>query len=97
MDHLWEICDYYTRLKKMESQAGNNVKESMTVSSALGGSIPGQTSMVPGGSDWYAPGDARTPKVLGMMKRKFPENIWLDASKTNSVNKKNKKTKREKK
>jgi len=87
MDHLWEIPDYYTRLKKMEKQA--SVKESMTSGSVMGGSIPGQTAMVPGGSDWYAPGDARMPKILGMMRRTFPENTWLKSQKASKKKDKN--------
>jgi len=42
--------------------------EDITVSDALGGS-PGSNDSI-SGSDFYAPGDARVPKLLGVYSRK---------------------------
>jgi hypothetical protein len=42
--------------------------EDITVSDALGGS-PGSTDSI-SGSDFYAPGDSRVPKLLGITSRR---------------------------
>lgn len=47
---------------------------SETNTAGAGGSFGNASSMnhggeVPGGGDWYAPGDARVPKVLGIYSR----------------------------
>lgn len=42
--------------------------EDVTVSDALGGS-PGSNDSI-SGSDFYAPGDSRVPKLLGVYSRK---------------------------
>lgn len=66
MDHLEEFPDYYTRLRKMETQAKKGLKETMTVSNTFGGSSNiGTHGGAVGNSDWYAPNDTRIPKILG--------------------------------
>ena len=47
------------------------LQEEMTAATAFGlGAQTNQGGAVPGGSDFYAPGDARVPKALGAKKRR---------------------------
>lgn len=47
------------------------IMEQMMTSTVFGlGAQTNQGGAVPGGSDFYAPGDARVPKVLGSSKKK---------------------------
>ncbi len=47
------------------------IMEQMMTSTVFGlGAQTNQGGAVPGGSDFYAPGDARVPKVLGSGKKK---------------------------
>lgn len=51
----------------------NAILEQMLASTVFGlGAQTNQGGAVPGGSDFYAPGDARVPKALGA-KRKKPK------------------------
>lgn len=47
------------------------LREEMTAATTFGpGSQTNQGGAIPGGSDFYAPGDARVPKALGATKKK---------------------------
>ena len=47
------------------------IMEQMMTSTVFGlGAQTDQGGAVPGGSDFYAPGDSRVPKVLGSSKKK---------------------------
>jgi len=66
-DHLAEIGDYYTRLAKMEKDAG--VQHEMVSSGVVGGSGY-EGGIAPQDNIAYAKGDARMPKSLFNAKNK---------------------------
>ena len=59
-------------MKKFKfDEAYQRILEQMMASTVFGPNASGdQGGAVPGGSDFYAPGDARVPKVLGSSKKK---------------------------
>ena len=88
-DNVKAITDDHSRLNTailLENQENWCLRESNVAggtsgsfSGSLGGALqgsPGQGGAVPGGSDFYAGGDARLPKILiPMIRRTFPELI----------------------
>jgi hypothetical protein len=88
-DNVKPISDDHSRLNTailLENQESWCLRESNVAGGSLGsfggfngGSLqghPGQGGAVPGGSDFYAGGDARLPKILiPMIRRTFPELI----------------------
>ena len=86
-DNVKEINDDHTRLNTamlLENQEAWCIKEANVAGgtgSVFGGAYsPGGAgsygNQVPGGSDWYASGDSRLPKILiPMIRRTFPELI----------------------
>ena len=82
-DSVKEISDDHTRLNTamlLENQEAWCIRESNVAGgtgSVFGSNATGNYGgQVPGGSDWYATGDARLPKILiPMIRRTFPELI----------------------
>ena len=89
-DNVKAIDDDHSRLntaillENQESWCLNEANTAGTAAGAFGGlaggtplqGAPGQGGAVPGGSDFYASGDARLPKILiPMIRRTFPELI----------------------
>jgi len=82
-DSVKEINDDHTRLNTamlLENQEAWCIKEANVAGgtgSVFGSNATGNYGgQVPGGSDWYATGDARLPKILiPMIRRTFPELI----------------------
>jgi hypothetical protein len=64
--HLMEDTKYYSKLKKVHEEDEN-------VAGGAGGAFGPAAGVGHGGitnTDWYAPGDARMPKALGIYSRR---------------------------
>jgi len=82
--HLMEDPNYYSKLKKVHDEDEN-------VAGGSGSAFGSNAGIGHGGlnnTDWYAPGDARVPKALGVYSRRGK--VSTNKKKTRRKNKKKK-------
>ena len=82
--HLMEDPKYYSKLKKIHDEDENVAGGAGSVFGSAAGEGHGGIS----NTDWYAPGDARVPKALGVYSRRGK--VSTNKKKTRRKNKKKK-------